>query len=399
MCASRARHNVAGMITNTHLHPLHVLIAGGGVAALEAMMALRALAGDRVRITLLAPDREFSYRPMAVAEPFAIAHAWRTPLAGIAADFGAQLVTGALDSVDSAEHCVVTRAGERIGYDALVIACGTRIRPAFEDALTIDDRTLGPTLRGLVQDVEEGYTREIAFVAPEQAFWPLPLYELALLTAHRAHDMSVAVDISIVSTETAPLTLFGSGISTELCRLLHDAGIAFHGSSSAQLADGQLTLQPSGRRLRGRVVALPLLDGPQIAGVPADAHGFIDVGKHGEVRGLDGVYAAGDATSYPIKHGGLAAQQADAVAATIAALAGVEIDAPPLRPVIRGALLTGHETCFFEAERVGEAGVSSTVSDICPWDPPAKIVARHLGPYLADGKGRMGRRPSSLLAS
>ena len=69
------------MTTDTHQHPLHVLIAGGGVAALETMMALHALAGDRVRITLLAPERDFHYRPMAVAEPFTIAHARRVELA------------------------------------------------------------------------------------------------------------------------------------------------------------------------------------------------------------------------------------------------------------------------------------------------------------------------------
>jgi sulfide:quinone oxidoreductase len=281
---------------------------------------------------------------------------------------------------------VVTRAGERIGYEALVIACGPQVHPALEGAMTIDDRSLGGALRGLVQDVEDGYTREIAFVALAQAFWPLPLYELALLTAHRAYDMNVDVDISIVSPESAPLALFGSGISHELSKLLHAAGVTFRGSSFAQLAHGELTLQPSGLRLRpSRVVALPLLEGAQITGVPTDTHGFIAVTELGAVRGLDGVYAAGDVTSYPIKHGGIAAQQADIVAAAIAARAGAAIEPQPLRPVIRGVLLTGDTTRFLEAELAGDGGFTSTVSDICPWDPPAKIVARHLGPYLAQG--------------
>jgi sulfide:quinone oxidoreductase len=375
------------MSIDTTSHPLDVLIAGGGVAALEAMMALRALAGDRVRITLLAPEREFRYRPMAVAEPFTIARARHVALTEIAADFDAELVIGALAGVEAPEHRVVTRGGERIGYDALVIACGTQIRPAFEQVVTIDDRNLGGTLRGLVQDVEGGYTTEIAFVAPAQAFWPLPLYELALLTAHRAYDMNTTVDISVVSPESAPLALFGAGISSELSRLLRDAGITFHGSSFAQLEHGELKLQPSGRRLRpDRVVALPLLEGPQITGVPSDPHGFIPVTEHGDVLGVDGVYAAGDVTSYPIKHGGLAAQQADVVAAAIAARAGAAIDLQPLRPVIRGMLLTGAKPRFFEAELVDHGGFHSNVSGICPWDPPTKLVARHLGQYLARGE-------------
>ena len=36
-----------------------VLVAGGGVAGLETLLALRALAGDRVDITLVAPELRF----------------------------------------------------------------------------------------------------------------------------------------------------------------------------------------------------------------------------------------------------------------------------------------------------------------------------------------------------
>lgn len=383
---------VVVMSTNPPSDVVDVLIAGGGVAALETLMALRALAGDRVRITMLAPEREFRYRPMAVAEPFTIAHARHLPLAAVAADFDAGLLTGALAAVDPAERVVITRGGSRIAYGALVVACGTQVRPAIDGAITIDDRSLGGTLRGLVQDVEEGYAGEIAFVAPAQAFWPLPLYELALMTAHRAYDMNVDVSVSIVTPETAPLGLFGTGISAELSRLLRDAGITFHGSSFARFAHGELALAPSGVRLRpDRVVALPLLEGPQIAGLPTDPHGFLPVTDHGEVRGVDGVYAAGDITSYAIKHGGLAAQQADIVAAVIARSAGADVQAEPLHPVIRGILLTGSGKRYVEAELVGQ-GFTSTVSDVCPWDPPTKIVARHLGPYLARGDRDVVRR-------
>ena len=384
MAGVRAIRSVAVMTTDTASLPLDVLVAGGGVAALEAMMALREIAGDRVRITLLAPERDFHYRPMAVAEPFTIAHARHVELARIAADFDATVVTGAVAGVEPSELRVRTRAGTAIGYDVLVLACGTRITPALHGAVTIDDRNLGGSLRGLVQDIEEGYVREVAFVAPGEAFWPLPLYELALMTAQRAYDMNAEVEISIVSPEAAPLALFGAGISNELTRLLREAGVVFHGSSQAQLAHGELTLQPSGTRMRpGRVVALPHLEGPDLPGIPADPQGFISISEIGEVRGLDGVYAAGDATSYPIKHGGIAAQQADIVAAAIAARGGVAIRPEPLRPVIRGMLLTGGGARFLEAELADDGEFRSTVSSVCTWDPPTKIAARHLGPYLA----------------
>ena len=372
------------MTTQTQSQPVHVLIAGGGVAALEALMALRALAADRVRITLLAPEPDFHVRPMAVAEPFAIAHAARIPLADVAADFGAEIENGALLRVEHGERQVVTHDGARIGYDVLVVAVGTCTRPSLRGALTIDARNLGDTLRGLVQDVEDGYTHEIAFVAARQPSWPLPLYELALQMARRAYDMNATVALSIVSPDRAPLAQFGSTISEELTRLLHDAGIAFNGSSHAELEHGELTLSPSGVRMRpGRVAALPLIEGPRIAGLPADADGFIRVDEFGAVRGLPGVYAAGDATTYPVKHGGIAAQQADVVAATIAAAAGVASDPQPLSPVMRAMLMTGGEPLYLEAQLVGAGVQHSSVSDVCPWDTPGKIVARHLGPYLA----------------
>jgi sulfide:quinone oxidoreductase len=240
-----------------------------------------------------------------------------------------------------------------------------------------------------VRDIEQGYTKDVAFVAPAQAFWPLPLYELALLTAQRAYDMSASANITIVSPESAPLTVFGSAVSRELSRLLRAAGITFLGSSFAQSAHGTLTLSPGGRVLTPqRVVAMPLLEGPQITDVPADPHGFIPTGEHGEVRGLDGVYAAGDATTYPIKHGGLAAQQADIIAARILARAGLAPDMQPPHPIIRGVLMTGRAPRYLEAELTNGMGFRSSVSDVCPWEEPGKIVARHLGPYLAHGAGR-----------
>ena len=381
-----AARSVVVMTTDTETQPLHVVIAGGGVAALEALMALRSLAGDRVRITLLAPQRDFHYRPMAVAEPFSIAHARHVALVAIAADFDAHHVRGTLAAVEPDEHRVLTSDGDSIDYDALVIACGTRTRPAFDRVVTIDDRSIGVTMRGLLQDIEEGYSHKIAFVAPPQASWLLPLYELALQTANRAYDMNATVEICVVSPESAPLARLGSVISDELSALLREAEITFYGDSCAEVSNGTVKLPASGVELLDqRIVALPVLEGAQIEGIPADGDGFIDVTAYGEVRGLAGVYAAGDITACAVKHGSLAAQQADLVAGAIARRAGCDVRHAPLRPTIRGALITGRDTHFLEAELSDGGVVSSKISDVCPWDSTAKIDAQHLGPYLEHG--------------
>ena len=68
--------------------PTNVLIAGGGPAGMEAALALHRLAGDRVATTVLAPEAEFTYRPLSVLAPFAEGGALTYPLARFAADAG-----------------------------------------------------------------------------------------------------------------------------------------------------------------------------------------------------------------------------------------------------------------------------------------------------------------------
>src|SRR5919197_756110 len=114
----------------------HIVIAGGGVAALEALIALRELAGDGPRVTLLAPEPDFVYRPMAVAEPFCLGHADHHPLAAIAREFHATHVRDSLGAVDPDTRTFTTGAGETIEYDALLVAVGARSEPAYRNAIT-----------------------------------------------------------------------------------------------------------------------------------------------------------------------------------------------------------------------------------------------------------------------
>ncbi len=66
--------------------PARVLIAGGGIAAIELLVALRKLAGERVEIELLTAGEHLTYRPLLVAEPFGIGNVHRFPLSDILGD-------------------------------------------------------------------------------------------------------------------------------------------------------------------------------------------------------------------------------------------------------------------------------------------------------------------------
>jgi len=372
--------------------PAHVVIAGGGVAALEALIALHELAGDQVRVTLLAPEPDFVYRPLSVAEPFCLGHATHHPLADVARDFGAELVRGALAEVDPGRRIVTTSDGATLSYDSLLVAVGAFSQQVSEHAITFGAEGAPEALSGLIADLEEGYARRVAFVVPSSATWSLPLYELAIMTARHVSGAGVDdVHLTFVTPEEAPLELFGSEGSRVAAELLADAGIEFVGSAAAEFAHNGVNV--GGRRIEvERILTLPVPVGPSIPGLPDTPDGFVPVDEHGAVLGLDGVYAAGDMTASPIKQGGLAAQQAVAAAEAIAARHGADIDPQPYRPVLRGMLLTSGRSRWLRAP-AGDTPSDSQTSLHALWWPPTKIATRYLAPYL------MGRDDAAYLNS
>jgi sulfide:quinone oxidoreductase len=361
-----------------------VIIAGGGVAALETCLALHELAPELTDVSVIAPNEDFFYRPMSVREPFAYGAAQRYPLAPIVHDAGAELIVGKLAWVDPKQRIAHTESGAEIEYDALVLALGAKAIPRYRHAATIDDRRMDEILHGIIQDVEGGYLKSIAFVSPGRMAWPLPLYELALMTAGRAYDVNVDLQVSIVTPEDSPLAIFGANASSAIAAALTNAHIKTITSGYAEVPHtGEVVINPGDRHLYvDRVIALPELYGPSVRGIPLSEHGFLRVDQHGHVMDVKHVYAAGDATEFPIKHGGVGSQQADAVAQSIASLAGAPVTAEPFQPVIHGMLLTGEKPLYLTARITGGHGFSSEITDTATWSPPSKIAAKYLAPYL-----------------
>jgi sulfide:quinone oxidoreductase len=377
-------------------HPdLRVVIVGGGVAALETALALHQLAPAQTTTTVIAPNDEFVYRPMTVREPFAYLAAGRYPLAQIVRDAGGELLADELTWVDPDRHTLHTKGDQALEYDALVLALGARAVPRYKHAITIDDRRLDQTLHGLVQDIEGGYLDSVAFLAPGRMAWPLPLYELALMTAGRAYDMDVELSTTIITPEDRPLAIFGAAVSDAVAGRLERAHIETINSAYAEVPNiSEVVINPGDRHLHvSRVIALPELYGPAVRGIPLGEHGFVRVDPYGRVRDVEGVYAAGDAVDFPIKHGGIGSQQADVVAQSIAALAGASVTPEPFDPVIHGMLLTDDEPLYLTAKITGGHGFSSEITDTPTWSPPSKIAAKYLAPYLdQQDRGRVAAR-------
>jgi sulfide:quinone oxidoreductase len=366
--------------------PLRVLIVGGGVAALEATLALRALAEDRVDIDLLAPDDDFIYRPMAVAEPFHQGEVRRFPLARLVELAGARLTRGTLLRVDLERRRAARADDDELEWDVLLLALGARAREGIPGSLTFrgpDDRA---ALTELVDEALAGRFKTLTFALPTLAAWPLPLYELALMAKIRLEDTgATSVRVEVVTPEPEPLAVFGRGASASVKDLLETRGIGLRTHTTPVVfRNGALVVVP-GRAIRtDRVVSIPVPEGRRIPGMPEGARGFVRTDEYGRVEGRDDVYAAGDMTTFPLKQGGIAAQQADAAAESIAALAGAPLTPRPFRPVLRGLLLTGLSPRYLAASLLDD---SSAVDSEPLWWPPAKIVGRHLAPFLAKHAG------------
>jgi len=361
-----------------------VVIAGGGIAGIEGLLRLQRLAGERVRITLLSPEDEFVYRPLAVLEPFIRGSVRRYRLEELIEHTGAEHIRDRLVSVDAGFRLVLTVDGRELHYDALLLALGARQSNPYAHAALFTDRDGGRTFRSIVGDLEAGRAESLAFVVPNWPVWPLPLYELALLTAHRAHTRGVPVRMTFVTPEARPLKVFGRAAADSIERLLDEAGIELFAGESAQVSEPGRVWLTDRELAADRIVTLPHLTGPAVRGVPAGAGGFTSIDDYCRVPNTEGrVFAAGDATDSPVKHGGLGAQQADAAAAGIAHLAGAAPPPDPLTLVVRGMLLTGHRPLYLVARLVDGLGWNSEVHEQCPWSLDDKVIAEELGPRLA----------------
>jgi NADH dehydrogenase, FAD-containing subunit len=363
---------------------LEVVIAGGGVAALETALAVHELAGDRVKLTLLAPTPDFIYRPVAVLEPFVHIPPRRLALAKVAAEVSATLEHDSLAAVDCDRRVLHTGGQRELRYDVLVVAVGAKTKEA-PGVLAMDVSRMEESLHGVIEEIDSGSLRSLAVVAPRST-WPLPAYEVALLAQRHAREQNVDLHTTIITAEQQPLAVFGDIVSASVAGLLADADIQVMSGAWVESSSGKLIVNPGERELRfDHVVAVPRLVGPAITGLPADADGFLPVTSHCEVTGVQRVYAAGDGTDFPVKFGGIAAQQADAAAASIASLAGAPTEPRPFDGIVHGVLLSGRKqgSLYFTARIEGGLALESRISDTTPpWTTEAKITARYLGSYL-----------------
>ena len=288
--------------------------------------------------------------------------------------------------------------GRRLGYDLLLVAVGARSSVSIPGSVTVRGPRYTSRFRTVLRELDERHIRRVAFAVPPGTSWPLPLYELALMTSARVAERGLRqVELSLVTPESEPLELFGPAASARSASCSPSAAwpctpgaIPVSWKTASSASSPPAACPPSAwSASRGYV-------GPGSRGFPGSAQGFIPVDLHGKVPGEPDVYAAGDATTCPIKQGGVATQQADAAAESIAARAGADVDPQEFRPVLRGLLLTGSTPRYMRAEVSGGRGGEWDVSEHALWWPPGKIAGRRLAPYLALRHEELEETPNGL---
>lgn len=369
-----------------------VLIAGSGVAAVEAVLALRHLAGRNVDIAILARSHALEHRPASVATPFGLGAPPPLDLHELGRRYDVELIEDELAAVEVAARSTRLASGAEREYDHLLVAVGAQAEPALAGALTFRGPADVPMVEWALDEIVRGHRRQVAIVVPSQTTWTLPAYELAIMAAAAVRGVADA-SVTLLTPEREPLWIFGDAAAAALREQLADRGVELRTEvHAAHVTDDVLWLESGQAVSADTVICLPRLVGPRIPGLPSDEGGFLPTDPYGYVVRADRVMAAGDATTFPVKQGGLATQQADAAAATIAYELGALDEPRPFAPVLRGLLLTGGAPLYLRAEldpkrgrRAGEARhrrLAGEVSTRALWWPPGKVAGRYLAPYL-----------------
>lgn len=377
-----------------------MLIAGGGVAGLEAAIALEDLVGAKVEVELCAGREDFLYKPFAVGEPYGASRVLRYNLPSLLERCGATFRPENIASVDTVNRCATSHDGTEIPYDYLLVACGSRLLLSVPGATTFWGVADEGEVQAVITKLREGRLRRLVFTVPGGNGWALPAYELALLAATELSRSGTGdTRLTVVTPEGGPLQIFGRRACEQVAELLAEHGIeVITDAHPVKYENGVLAIVPDQELETDAVISLPRLEGRHIDGIPYDQAGFIPVDDHSRVPGLDNVFAAGDITSFPVKQGGIATQQADVAVEAIAADLGCDVEASPLDPVLRGVLWTGAKPRYLFGWLGGGHGETSIASERPPWpiDNPSKLIGRYLTPFLSglDGQGSLQPQPA-----
>lgn len=392
-----------------------VCVVGGGTAGLEGLLLARELLGPQADLRLVAPEREFRYRPTSADSLFRPVAERGLRIADIVAQAGATWIDDRAAAVDDAQRSILTRDGDTVEFDFSLLAAGARSKRALRQGYLWARGGDPSFLDRLLEQAAAGSVRTIAVVVPRGARWPIPAYELALVLAWSASASASRTRVTLITTEARPLDALGTDACDAVVRELEAAGVEL--MTAVEVLDGpddglpgepvsvRIVAEPEAQAAgalsaspadsirpyrRGdalvrfdSLISLPTVIGPNIAGVAADAGGFVEVAEDLRVCDTQRVWAAGACIAAAFEHSALAARQADAAIMMIAAeCTGATVgDAAgaPSAPELTGMLLTNQRDQWLAENPPGTHEPSTR----CIWWPPGRAVGQMLARHIA----------------
>ncbi len=357
------------------------------MAGVEAALALREFAGDLADVTVVDPGRRFAIPASAAGSAFGISPPIDVALSRVVARAGASLRRSHLVGVDPGRRLVMLAGGEIIRFDHLIVAVGPRLVPPLPEALAFrghpDVQELRALIDGVVRHLERGGDAELAIVIPAGCGWPLAGYEIALMAREHlvAGGHGDMCHVAVMTAEDVPLGTFGPLAGGAVAGKLRRTGVEIvTGATVTHFRWGQLEMGDGTTRGADRVVALPVMRGPALCGLPMDAEGFVRCEPDGTLPEAPGVRVVGDAGTFPLKKGGIACQQADSAAASIARALGGDVEELPFMPAMPEWVWDGADGWLaIDGEPLLDGG-----QDPARWWPVPKVTGRFLAPFLQE---------------
>ena len=171
------------MMNPAALDQSKVVIVGGGAAALEAMLALRAFCGERVGIDMYAPREDFVMRPLAVVEAFGKGEVLKFELDDVVSDSGGTFYRHSVVAIDPDNRRIVLQDGDEVDYDFVIVATGTKSLWVVPGAMTFWGPGSQESVTEVLELMKSGENPRVVLTMPDPTGWPLPIYEFALYLA------------------------------------------------------------------------------------------------------------------------------------------------------------------------------------------------------------------------
>lgn len=208
-------------------HAGKILVVGGGFAGFWAAVAARRLAGPRAHVSLVSPEPMLQIRPRLYE---ALPETLGVPLLPLLHKVEIAFVPGEAVGLDTPTRTVKLSGGERLTYDRLIVATGSRMRrppvTGAETAFSVDTQaeaiTFDRRLGGIVREVA---SPTIAVVGAGFAGIELALELRDRLVAHGGDDAADRLHIVLIDRAETVGPELGFGPRAEIEAALVAAGV------------------------------------------------------------------------------------------------------------------------------------------------------------------------------